>query len=236
MFHPEMYAANTVGMWSSLAPTIAAPDGALGVSAPGGSRYVIHRPLDTRAIAGLLGSLPTAGRVVVEDPYGAPPMPALEAMTTLRMPVMNRPPGSVTLVHRPDVTVIPVADTHTLADAERVIVEGFPLRYLQPWEPGQALPPQVLTLPAWRVWLACRYGEPAAAGYTYDDGVAVGVYFLATLPQHRFAGLGKAVMAAMLAAYPGRTATLVATEAGEPLYTRLGFSAVSTATWYVRAG
>ncbi|MGI5524273.1 GNAT family N-acetyltransferase [Micromonospora sp. CA-259024] len=125
-------------------------------------------------------------------------------------------------------------DLPGLEQAEQVIVNGFPLRHLQPITPGQALPPQVLQLPGWRVWLARRDGVPAAAGYTYDGGNAVGIYWLATLPEYRSAGLGRAVMNAMLAAHPDRIATLVATPAGLPLYQRLGFEPVSTAVWYLR--
>jgi hypothetical protein len=39
-------------------------------------------------------------------------------------------------------------------------------------------------------------------------------------------------MCTALAASPGRSAVLVATAAGVPLYSSLGFAAVSEATWY----
>ncbi len=94
------------------------------------------------------------------------------------------------------------------------------------------LPPLVLAVPGWRAWLAFRGGEPAAACCTYDDGAALGVYWLATLPQHRSHGLGRAVMSAALTASPGRPVALVATTAGEPLYSALGFQVVSEAAWY----
>jgi GNAT superfamily N-acetyltransferase len=232
--HADTYTANAARMWSSLAPTIAVPDGVLGTTTPDGDRYVLIHPLAQEAVAALLDALPYGRRAVVEDSYGVVPVPIPGGMTALRMPVMNRVPGRVVRASRPGVTVAAVADADT-AHAERVIVDGFPRRHLQPWMPGRALPPQVLDLPGWRVWLACRDGAPAAAGYTYDDGAAVGVYWLATLPEYRGCGLGRAVTTAMLAAYPARTATLVATEAGVPLYTSLGFAAVSTATWYVPA-
>ena len=124
------------------------------------------------------------------------------------------------------------ADPGTLAQAERVIVDGFPQRALQPYRPGRSLPPLVLAVPGWRTWLAYLDGEPAAACCTYDDGATVGVYWLATLPRHRSRGLGRAIMSAALGAAPGRPAVLVATAAGEPLYAALGFQAVSEAAWY----
>jgi GNAT superfamily N-acetyltransferase len=132
----------------------------------------------------------------------------------------------------PGVRVVQAADPGTLARAERVIVDGFPQRALQPYRPGRMLPPLVLAVPGWRTWLAYRGGEPAAACCTYDDGAALGVYWLATLPPHRACGLGRAIMSAALAASPGRPVALVATTAGEPLYSALGFQIVSEAAWY----
>jgi len=48
-------------------------------------------------------------------------------------------------------------------------------------------------------------------------------------------GLGRAVLTTALAAYPKRTATLVATDSGVPLYTSLGFAPVAPITWYIRS-
>jgi GNAT superfamily N-acetyltransferase len=124
------------------------------------------------------------------------------------------------------------ADLDELAIADRVIIDGFPV---VPNPQGPILPQSVLQQPEWKVWLAYRDEVPAAAAYTYDDGVAVGVYMLATLPEHRSAGLGRAIMAAAINAHPNRLIALVATDAGAPLYRSQGFVEVSTATWYIRA-
>jgi GNAT superfamily N-acetyltransferase len=149
------------------------------------------------------------------------------------MPLMLRPAGGLDPPGTAaGIRVEPVAGRDALAEAERVIVDGFPRPALRPFRPGRMLPPQVLTTPGWRTWLACHGGGPAAACCTYDDGAALGVYWLATLPGHRSLGLGRMVMRAALAASPGRPAVLVATAAGAPLYRSLGFTAVAEATWY----
>ena len=127
---------------------------------------------------------------------------------------------------------MPATGRAALAQAERVIVDGFPRRALQPFRPERMLPPLVLTVPGWQTWLACRDGEPAAACRTFDDGAALGVYWLATLPEHRSHGLGRAVMCAALDACAQRPAVLVATVAGGPLYFSLGFRTVTEAAWY----
>jgi len=240
-----MYARNAAAMWASRAPWSRVRPGVLPgasvieVPAQSATRVILRRPFaaDSGPIGALMAQAGERGRVVVEDSFGTLARPAGDDITVDRMPVMVRrargigPPAA-----GPDVRVVPAADAGTLAQAERVIVDGFPQRALQPYRPGRSLPPLVLTVPGWQTWLAYRGGEPAAACCTYDDGAALGVYWLATLPEHRSHGLGRAVMAAALAACPGRPAALTATAAGAPLYSALGFRAVSEAAWYRKPG
>ena len=236
-----IYARNAAAMWESRAPWSRVVPGVLPgasvieIPAQSVTRVILRRPLlaDPGPIAALMAQAHERGRVVVEDSFGTLARPAGDDIAVNRMPVMIRPATGTGVVRAgPDVRVVQAADAGTLAQAERVIVDGFPQRALQPYRPGRSLPPQVLTVPGWRTWLAYRGGEPAAACCTYDDGATVGVYWMATLPGHRSHGLGRAVMAAALAACPGRPAALTATAVGEPLYSSLGFRAVSEAAWY----
>ena len=171
-------------------------------------------------------------RLTIEDSFSTLFGEVGDDVLVRRMPVMVRPAGTVTVASAPTVKVTPVGDPTALADAERIIVAGFPV---VPNPGSPILPQSVLLQPEWKVWLAHHNGVPAAAGYTYDDGVAAGVYLLATLPEHRSAGLGRAIMTAAIAAHPNRHIALVATEAGVPLYRSLDFVEVATATWYIRA-
>jgi GNAT superfamily N-acetyltransferase len=240
----ELYAGNAAAMWASLAPwSRPAPGTAPGVTAVDIPAQRAGRViLQWRGAAGstqpgaLVRAVGLHGRVVVEDSFGdlKPPRDRdvrNEGVTVDRMPLMLRPAGGVA-PRGNGAAVVVVADQEALVQAERVIVDGFPRPALQPYRPGRMLPPQVLTTPGWRIWLAFRGGKPAAACCTYDDRAALGVYWLAALPQHRSAGLGRAIMCAALTASPGRPAVLVATTAGVPLYSSLGFAAVSEATWY----
>jgi GNAT superfamily N-acetyltransferase len=227
---PEVYIHNAVRLWGSYGTISSSTEDYVRFETPLVSRVVLLRP--RRSVAGLLES---GKRLSLEDSFGTTEEPAEDGVITRRMPVMNRPPAPVDVFTARGATVAEVGDEDELAEAERVIVDGFPQRAHQPWARGQALPPRLLGVPGWRAWLARRDGEPAAAGFTFDDGRSVGVYWLATLPEHRNAGLARAIMTKSLAAHPGRIATLVATEAGEPLYRSLGFVTVSTATWYFRS-
>jgi GNAT superfamily N-acetyltransferase len=229
----EVYLRNATAMWTALIPDAQLGNGLLRVDLPGSTRVLLREPPDADTLAEI-GRLAPTTPVLLEDVFADPESPALTpASATLRMPVMNRPAGALD-TPPPAVRVIEVHDPATLADAERVMVDGFPFPRYQPWVRAQALPPRVLALPGWRVWLAYVGAAPAAAAYTYDDGHASGVYWLATLPEHRSRGLGRAVLTAAITARPDQEFTLVATEAGRPLYESLGFATVATATWHTR--
>jgi GNAT superfamily N-acetyltransferase len=228
-------------MWASLAPwsrlVPGAPPGVVVVDIPAqrAGRILLRQP--GGAEPGQIGALMTAatgrGRVVVEDSFGDLVLPLAGQVTVERMPLMLRPAGGTApAAERTGTRVVRVAGHDALAVAEQVIVDGFPRQVPRPYPPGLILPPQMLTAPGWAIWLAYYGGDPAAAVCSYDDGAALGIYWLATLPRHRSRGLGRAVMTAALAACPGQPAVLVATAAAESLYSSLGFTAVAEAAWY----
>lgn len=128
--------------------------------------------------------------------------------------------------------VVEAFDEAELADVERVVVEGFPIPHLSPWRRGGHFPAEYARIPGRRSWLARVDGRPAAACTTLDDGTAVGVYWLATLPEHRSRGVAGAALRTALAAHPNRSATLTATLLGEPLYRRLGFTERALVRWW----
>jgi GNAT superfamily N-acetyltransferase len=239
----ELYADNAAAMWLSLAPwSRPVPGTAPGVAAVDlpaqrGGRIILRwrGAAGSKQPGALVRAVGLHGRVVVEDSFGdlAPRRHRSTRdgdVTVDRMPLMLRPAGRAPRENQAAVAL--VADHEALVQAERVIVDGFPRPALQPYRPGRMLPPWVLTTPGWRTWLAYRHGRPAAACCTFDDGTTLGVYWLAALPEHRSAGLGRAIMCAALAACPNRPAVLVATAVGVPLYSSLGFAAAAEAVWY----
>lgn len=231
----KLYADNAAAMLSSAFAVIDRGD-ILGARTPGGERRIVRVRLPAAAVTAALQAVTPTGRVVWEDPYGTAAVSAPPEFAVLRMPVMSRPAGAVRAVARAGVRVTGIAGAAELAEAERVMVDGFPHAHLQPWAPERLLPTRVLQLPGWAVWLAYRGDAPAGACYTFDDGAAVGIYSMATLAAHRGVGVGKALLASVLHARPDRAATLVATAAGAGLYAALGFTAVGVAAWYIHAG
>jgi GNAT superfamily N-acetyltransferase len=201
-------------------------------------RAIILDPSSNRisTIAALVDTVAAESAVarrVVEDASGEMDLSCHGLAVRFRLTVMVRPPRQpVGDLPGHGIGVVAVADPHTLIDAERILMAIFP----PPPSPvnlrGRIQPARVLELPGWQVWLAYREGVPAGAAYTYDDGSSVGVYQVGTLAEHRGYGVGRAIMTAILRAYPDAVVTLTATERGRALYERLGFEAASDAIWW----
>ena len=81
-----------------------------------------------------------------------------------------------------------------------------------------------------RDWIALLDGVPVAAAALFVAAGVAGIYNVATVPEARGRGIGRAVTAAALAeavARGERTAVLGSSELGYPVYRRLGFRDVS---------
>ena len=131
------------------------------------------------------------------------------------------------------VEVSEVRDAESLAVAERVLVEGYPIPGLQPFTPGELLAPVILG-PATRVWLASVDGEPAAVAAAHQHGGVTLVEYVATLPVARGRGAGAAVTWAATLAEPSQPAVLIASDDGRPVYARMGYVALERWTVWLR--
>ena len=81
-----------------------------------------------------------------------------------------------------------------------------------------------------RIWIATLHGEPVAAASLFEGAGVAGVYNVATVPEARGRGIGRAVTATVLAeavARGHRLAVLGSSDLGFPVYRRLGFTEVS---------
>ena len=88
-----------------------------------------------------------------------------------------------------------------------------------------------------RYFVARLDGRPVAAAIGVVDGDAVGIYNVATIPEARGRGIGRAVTLAALIDGRARGATMAVLEAspmGRPVYERLGFRDVGETRVLVR--
>jgi len=139
-------------------------------------------------------------RRVIEDAGGRLDFAPHGFEERFRFPVMVRDPGWAAEDSRParDASTIAVTEPEDLAVAERIMFAVFPPARVDAEMSGRIQPPRVLGIDGWCVWLTHRSGVPAGAAYTYHDGESVGVYQVATLPEHRGNGVARATMAAVL--------------------------------------
>ncbi|MFC3994599.1 GNAT family N-acetyltransferase [Nocardiopsis sediminis] len=243
----RLYVENAAGMWPCRGPEfhcpLPVPEGALLHRVPrvGNVRGLLTRRVRAAVPELVEPAVVRRGAYTLEDPFGDLEWEGPVPDRVAEYPVMVLRPGTGGHAadgapapggeRRSGIRVAPIAGPADLAEAERVIAEGFPIPAVLPLLPGGFLPHRILADPAAGVLLARSAGRAAAACVTYDSGAAVGVYWLATLPAYRSRGLGRAVMNAVRAAHPGRVLTLVATPDGAPLYASMGFAEVSRSCW-----
>jgi hypothetical protein len=145
-------------------------------------------------------------------------------------PLMWRPAGAPLRPPPADVEVVRVHDTATAADFERTLVDGYPIPSLQPVAAGSVLP--VFDAAGWHYFVAYVDGEPVATAASFVDATHVRVDMVATIAARRGRGYGEAVTAAATVAAPELPAVLIASDAGRPVYERMGYAALWRCTVY----
>src|SRR5262249_6169361 len=142
------------------------------------------------------------GRRVIEDAGGRLDFAPYGFEERFRFPVMARGTGPIAGGPAPGgngvILASPVTDPESLPAAGRIMCAVSPRARVDAVMRGRIQPPRVLGIEGWCVWLTHRSGVPAGAAFTYHDGESVGVYQVATLPEHRGNGVARATMAAIL--------------------------------------
>ena len=144
------------------------------------------------------------------------------------------------MVYRPQVTLAQIRNYHVervesaerLKDATGIMACAFAL----PRESGdRAFGPAMLEGSCTDVFLAHRDGNDVSAVVTTRAGAIVGIWAMATHPDHQRQGAGRALLDYTIAYHGERGAKLfylLATEAGKPLYKRIGFETITEgAVW-----
>ena len=209
----------------------------------GGTRVILRRAVTGAARHAFLNRLVEGASrpVVVEDPFASIDLHAQglapRALSVMAAGPFTReatPPDAVPTQVQPGITVRRVeGDEELLLEADRIVVQGFPLTSYQPYQPGRLLPAGLLKMPHISVFVADHLGKPGGTCMTVKDTNGVGgVYWVAVLPEHRRAGIGRALMLAAMRELAGLQMVLCATSQGAPLYRKLGFeTALKTTYW-----
>ncbi|TWD83638.1 hypothetical protein FB561_4804 [Kribbella amoyensis] len=148
-------------------------------------------------------------------------------------PLMVRFPSTTTTPPTTDLEIRPATDLDILADAERVLIEGYPLPELQPYQPGSLYDPTFLEGPS-TVWVGYDGKVPLATSVAHHAFGLTVVENVAVLPQARGRGAGAAVTWAATTQYADSPAALIASDDGQPVYQRLDYLRLERWTVWVR--
>jgi hypothetical protein len=215
------------------------PDWAAGHSGDRGAMtnwVVVKRPLLDlgRVVEEVAALLPAGVPYLLVSAWPTPDLSPHGLGLVGHPPLMFRAPSPELAPARSDLEVRWVSGAAELADAERVIVDGYPMPEMQPFSPGQLYVPELLDTST-RVVVAYDHEIPmataaahSAAGVTLVEGVAV-------MPEARGKGAGAAVTLAATTAFPGQAAVLIASDDGQPVYARLGYLRLERWTVWMRA-
>jgi GNAT superfamily N-acetyltransferase len=210
------------------------------VALPFWNRAVVEQPIGERTEE-LVATLKRFYGGARPDPFlldSAWPTPDLRPYGFELMghpPLMVRPAG-VPLPPAPSelrIARVDGRDAAVVRDFERTLIDGFPIDGLQPFEKVRLYAPETFEAPGWHHFVAYLDDRPVAAGSSHVDERVLRVENIATLPQARGRGAGRAITAATIAADESKPATLVASDPGRPVYERLGFVAVLRVTYWL---
>ncbi|MFI1172810.1 GNAT family N-acetyltransferase [Streptomyces melanogenes] len=196
-----------------------------------GTRFLLQEPdLDAHELAELTElAARSAGPVDAEDPFSSTDLSHLGMPRSWQMPIMVRPPSPVPA---PSMEVIRAQGTQELQAAEQIVIDGFELTRFTPYRPGELFPTTLIEQPGVDVFLAVLDGEMVGAGVSVVHEGFGSHYWVGTPSAHRSRGAGRAVMLGSLAPLANLPVTLTASRLGRPLYESLGYTAVTSSTWW----
>ena len=174
------------------------------------------------------------GTVLLWSPWPTPDLHARGWVLEGHPPLLVRPPDGplppavpLTRVHR-------VSSDDELELACRVLVDGFPLRELQPYRPGALFAARLWRDPRWQVWFATLDGQPVSAAVLFVARGMAQLHLAATLPHARGRGAWQALVRARLQAAHGLLSAGVFSDHSRPGIARLGYLPITRFTLWHR--
>jgi len=148
-------------------------------------------------------------------------------------PIMVRPAGGEAPAAPPSLRIVEARDAGTLMDAERTLVEGYPIAGLEMYPPGSLLPASLLER-GFRCWVGYVDEQPATVAIAVLHAEATYVFMVATRPELRGRGYGEAVTWKATLAQPDKPALLQSSRLGRPTYERMGYAVLTEMTNWQR--
>lgn len=175
---------------------------------------------------------PDASALVV-SPFPTPDLSPYGLGLVGHPPFMLRPTSTVTEPPRTTLEVREALDREALIAAERVLVEGYPMPDMADLPPGDFYRPDVVDGTT-RVFVGYADGRAVATAAAHSAAGLTVVENVAVLASARGRGAGAALTWAATTAWPEQPAVLIASDAGQPVYERLGYLRVVRWTCWVK--
>jgi GNAT superfamily N-acetyltransferase len=147
-------------------------------------------------------------------------------------PFMLRAAGGAARPAPAGLRISEVTDEEGLADFDRAAILGFPLPDLGE---GPSFGPGALALDDLHIFVGYDGDEPVATASSHLGTRVQHVELVATRPEWRGRGYGEALTWRATLAEPALPAALIASDAGRPVYERMGFLPVTRFTLLVGA-
>ncbi|MGH2476231.1 MAG: GNAT family N-acetyltransferase [Candidatus Limnocylindrales bacterium] len=198
---------------------------------------VLKRPLLDleRVVAALDEMFPPGVPFLMVSAWPTPDLRAHRLGLVGHPPLMLRPPSTPTQPPPCDLELRWVSGADELIDAERVMVDGYPLPDMQPFHPGRLYAPALLEGPTSVVVAYDGDGTPLATAAAHSAHGVTLVENVAVLRAARGRGAGAAVTWAATRSVPGQPAVLIASDDGQPVYERLGYLRLERWTVWLRS-
>jgi len=146
------------------------------------------------------------------------------------LPLMIRPTSGEIPPPPEGLEIIEVEDSETLKSVEITLIEGWPVPTLNPSVPGTIWDKRILGDEAFRIWLGVFEERPVSCSHAFIDREFILVGPIATVPEMRHRGFGKALTWRATITKPSLPAMLHASELGRPVYERIGYYSVAGLT------
>lgn len=167
------------------------------------------------------------GEVAVLSPFPTPDLTSSGFVLSGHPPLLIRPPIAMVPIADGTARIGPALDEVTTADDlvewERVVVEGYPIPAMTPFEPGTLAAPAILDDDRVRCWLGRHDGRPvSASAHVASHGIAslaLGV----TRPDARGLGHWRAHAITRMRTRPDLWHTGIFSDFSRPLAEALGF-------------
>ena len=196
---------------------------------------VLSPPVDWHdVLAAVDDVIPSGIPATLISPYDPPDLADRGWHLIGHPPLMARLPGAAPAPPVPaELRIHEVVDQPGLEVFERTLVDGYPMPDMQPYQWGGFYDERVLGGPT-RMWLGFVDGHPVATAAAHVAAGVNNVEMVATVESFRGRGYGAAVTWAATTAEATLPAILIASDPGRPVYERLGYTALTRWTMWLR--